>query len=70
MKPTLTAKEAATEMRRAGFRISEQALINGIEYGAYPFGDIVSVGASGRRTVQIFRSAFEKWLKEVISDGL
>lgn len=63
-RPTMTLKECAETMRNSGFRISERTIGEGITSGRYPFGTVVRIGKSGRRSFEIFRVQFEKWLKE------
>lgn len=59
---TMTLRDVYYEMRTAGIRCSEKVISDGIACGAYPFGRVVNVGKTGRRTVQIFRVDFEAWL--------
>lgn len=60
---TMTLREVYYEMSAAGIRCSMKVISDGIACGAYPFGRIVNVGETGRRTVQIFRVDFEAWLE-------
>lgn len=60
---TMTLRDVYYEMREAGIRCSEKVISDGIATGAYPFGRVLNVGETGRRTVQIFRVDFESWLE-------
>lgn len=64
MKPTMSLKDCTAAMRRCGIRCSPLRIAEAIELGIYPFGRVVSVGDTGRRTFEIWRVDFEKWLKE------
>lgn len=60
---TMTLRQVYYEMQQAGIRCSIKVISDGIATGAYPFGRVVNVGETGRRTVQIFRVDFEAWLR-------
>lgn len=62
-KLTMTVKEVVQTMRQAGIQCSERIVSDGIASGMYPFGTVVAVGETGRRTLQIFRVDFEAWLE-------
>ena len=62
--PMVSAAEAAQIMRRAGIRTSPTRIVDGIESGAYPFGRIVSVGPSGKRSTEIFRKDLYDFLRQ------
>lgn len=64
MSPQLTASQAVREMRAMGFKLNVPDLMDGIEQGYYPFGRIKRRGATGRRTPEIYRVDFERWIKE------
>lgn len=59
---TMNLRDVYLEMREAGIRCSMKVISDGIATGAYPFGRVVNVGETGRRTVEIFRVDFESWL--------
>ena len=59
---TMSLRDVYTEMRSAGIRCSMKVISDGIATGAYPFGRVVNVGETGRRTLEIFRVDFESWL--------
>ena len=60
---TMTLKDVYTAMREAGIPSSQERISAGIASGAYPFGSVVNVGQTGRRTILIYRVAFEAWLE-------
>ena len=62
-KLTMTLREVQYAMRAAGIPCSTQSISAGIAIGAYPFGRVVNVGETGRRTVEIFRVDFDAWLE-------
>lgn len=62
-KLTMTVREAYYAMRAAGIRTSEARISAGIASGAYPFGRVVNVGETGRRTLEIFRVDLDAWIK-------
>lgn len=62
--PTMNLHECAATMRDFGIPCSEKEIADAIECCAYPFGRIKSVGKTGRRTVEIWRVDFERWLAE------
>lgn len=62
-KLTMTVREAYYAMRAAGIPTSEARISAGIASGAYPFGRVVNVGETGRRTLEIFRVDLDAWIK-------
>ena len=60
---TMTLLEVYHEMREAGIPCTPKRISAGIETGAYPFGRVVAVGETGRKTLEIFRVDFEAWLE-------
>ena len=62
-KLTMTLMEVYNAMRGAGIRCSPKMISAGIASGAYPFGRVVSVGDSGRRRIEIYRTDFAAWLR-------
>lgn len=62
-KITMTLREVYYEMRAAGIRCNTKMISAGIASGAYPFGRVVGVGGTGRRTLEIYRVDFEAWLE-------
>lgn len=62
-KLTMTVHEVVQAMRQAGIQCTARIVSNGIASGMYPFGTVVSVGETGRRTLQIFRVDFEAWIE-------
>ena len=61
----ISATEAVRLLRERGIRMSVQRLIHGIEAGYYPFGEVVNVGESGRRTVEIYETKFRNWMEDI-----
>lgn len=68
MKLTMTVAEVARELHQFGMRASPTYVANAIESGHFPFGRLVSTGAAGRRTFEIFRVDFQRWLEERIPE--
>ena len=62
-KLTMTLMEVYYAMREAGISSSPTRISAGIACGAYPFGRVVCVGETGRRTLEIFRVDFDAWLE-------
>ncbi len=60
----LSVAECCTMMREHGIPCSNMRVTDDIENGLLPFGRVSSVGMTGRRTVQIFRVDFLRWLEE------
>lgn len=60
---TMTVTEVYYEMRKAGIRSTPKRISDGIACGAYPFGRVINVGETGRRTIEIWRVDFEEWLE-------
>lgn len=63
---TMTLQDVCLAMKDAGIPTSPMRISAGIECGAYPFGRVVSVGATGRKTLEIFRVDFDAWLEAKI----
>lgn len=61
-KLTMTLMEVYYAMREAGIPNTPSRISAGIASGAYPFGRVVCVGVTGRRTLEIFRVDFYAWL--------
>ena len=61
--PTMTLAQVYHELRAAGIKSSPQRIAAGITNGTLPFGEVISVGDSGRRTFLIWRVDFEAWLE-------
>lgn len=60
---TMTINDVYLAMREAGIPTNLRRISAGIASGAYPFGRVVSVGPTGRRTVEIFKVDFYAWLE-------
>lgn len=63
---TMTLLEVYHAMRDAGIPCTPKRISAGIETGAYPFGRVVAVGETGRKTLEIFRVDFYAWLESKI----
>lgn len=61
-KITMTIMDVYHEMREAGISTSPTRISAGIASGAYPFGKVIGIGETGRRTVEIYRVDFNAWL--------
>ena len=62
-KLTMTVHEVVQAMRQVGIQCTPRIVSDGIASGMYPFGTVVGVGETGRRTLQIFRVDFEAWIE-------
>ena len=69
-KLTMTVTEVYHEMRNAGIRSSPTRISAGIASGAYPFGRVVSIGETGRKTIEIWRVDFEAWLESKVPQSM
>ena len=63
---TMTINDVYIAMRAAGISTSPTRISAGIASGLYPFGHVVGVGPTGRRTVEIFKVDFYAWLESKI----
>ena len=63
---TMTLNDVYLAMREAGIPCNLRMISAGIASGAYPFGRVVSVGETGRRTLEIFKVDFYAWLESKI----
>lgn len=61
-KQVMTLSECVEAMRAAGIPCSMRSVSDSLADGVYPFGRIKSVGKTGYRSFEIFRSDFERWL--------
>lgn len=64
MKATMTLNEVASAMRDAGIRASAARVADDIETGVYTFGRVTKTSPRGRRSYEIFRVDFYRWLSE------
>lgn len=60
----MTVHQVMSDMRSRGIPIGQQSLIGGIERGAFPFGRVISVGETGRRTLLIPAASYYSWADE------
>ena len=65
-KLTMTIMEVYLAMRNAGIPSSPKKISASIASGAYPFGRVVNVGETGRKTIEVFRVDFQSWLESKI----
>ncbi len=65
MKPTMSATDAARELRRNGFPITLEQFCDDLEAGEYPFARLISKGPTGRRLFRIYRVDFDAWLEKM-----
>lgn len=63
---TMTIGDVAALFRSYGIPIELGRLADDIASGAYPFGRVVRVSASGRRTFEIWRVDVEAFLQSKI----
>ena len=66
MKPTMSAVEAAKELRRNGFPITLDRFCDDLDAGEYPFARLISKGPTGRRLFRIYRVDFDAWLEKMM----
>ena len=60
---TMTLREVYYAMREAGIPCNMKMISAGIASGAYPFGRVVSVGETGRRTLEVYKVDLYAWLE-------
>ena len=60
---TISAVDAVKILRQRGMHITVKRLIDGFESGLYPFGRVIAVGKTGRRTVEIFQRELDEWIE-------
>ena len=58
---TMTIQETVQDLRSHGFSIGIPKLKAGIEQGVFPFGKMISME---HHEYIIYRSLYERWLKE------
>ncbi len=63
MIETMDTNEAAAYLRECGLRISNEALVDGLELGIFPFGHAYA-GSGKRRIVMIFKTLLDQWVAE------
>lgn len=62
--PTMNLEDVARDMRSRGMKIRKSTISDCIASGVFPFGKVLSTGATGRRHILIFRSDYEAWASE------
>lgn len=60
----MTIAQVMRDMRSRGIPIGQKNLTIGIESGAFPFGRVISVGKTGRRTLLITAANYYSWADE------
>ena len=65
-KLTMTIQEVYQAMREAGIPCTPARISAGVANGMYPFGTVINVGETGRRTLLIYRVDFDAWLESKI----
>lgn len=63
-KLTLTAKETAELCHEYGWRVTQQQIAQGIAEGRFPFGRVVNIGPTGRKSYEIWVQDVLDFLKE------
>lgn len=69
MKLRMTLEDVAQEMRRMGCPIGKIALADGMISGVFPFGKVLSIGPTGRRSFLILRADFNTWAEKNLGGG-
>ena len=65
-KQTMTIREVYEDLRNSGFKSSPQKISDGIVSGLYPFGQVLNIGETGKRTFQILRTDYEVWKQRTV----
>lgn len=63
-KLTLTINETVALCREHGWVVGKEQLAEGIAEGRYPFGMILRVGNTGRKTYEIWKADVLAYLRE------
>lgn len=63
---TMTLDDVVKAFRAVGIPMHVKRLADGIADGTYPFGRVVQTSPNGRRTFEIFRVDFQRWLNTKI----
>ncbi len=66
-KPRMTVAEVCRDLRNCGMGLTHKTVSDGIASGLFPFGKLIGVNPSGRRTFMILRKDYEKWKEEALS---
>lgn len=66
---TMTLEDVCKLFREYGIPMEVTRLADGIESGYYPFGNLVKVSATGRRTFEIWRIDVENFIKSKTPAG-
>lgn len=65
-KPLMTLADVVKDLQSVGVKINTNSLSEGIASGHYPFGTVLRVGDTGRRSFLIFRTDYERWKNEFL----
>jgi len=63
-KPRMTIPEVCDDMRRRGMSLGHKTLSDGIVSGLFPFGQLIGLTPTGRRSFMILRKNYETWADE------
>lgn len=66
---TMTLDDVCKLFRSYGIPMELTRLADGIASGAYPFGRVVKISPTGRRTFEIWRCDVEAFIDSKIPDG-
>lgn len=59
----MTLLEVCEDLRRRGMGMTQRTVAEGIASGFLPFGKMITVGKTGRRTFFILRKDYEAWIE-------
>lgn len=65
-RPNMTIADVMADMRGRGFSISQKTFNLAVERGEFPFVRVLSTGATGRKTLLIFRKDYEAWADDYL----
>lgn len=64
MKPRMSINEVCDDMRHRGMSVSHKTLSDGLVSGVFPFGELLGLSPTGRRSFLILRRNYEAWANE------
>lgn len=65
-RPNMTVADVIQDMRDRGFCISQRSFSMAVDSGAFPFVRVLNTGATGRKTLLIFRKDYEAWADDYL----
>ena len=65
-RPNMTIADVIADMRGRGFSISQKTFSLAVERGEFPFVRVLNTGATGRKTLLIFRKDYEAWADDYL----